>query len=66
MDGVQGRRQDDPAESLYLLISGRVRLVRQDPTGREPARLEGEVRSRRCCEAKPARLPLARDPGQGL
>ena len=36
-------RQDDPAESLYLLISGRVRLVRQDPTGREPARLDGEV-----------------------
>lgn len=37
------RRQGDPAASLYILISGRARLVRQDSLPNGGARVEDEV-----------------------
>ncbi len=36
-------RQGEPAESLYILISGRLRLLRADPDGRGPMVVEEEV-----------------------
>ena len=36
-------RQGDPAASLYILISGRARLVRQDSLPNGGARVEDEV-----------------------
>ena len=38
-------RQGEPAESLYILISGRLRLLRADPDGEGPMVVEEEVRS---------------------
>lgn len=37
-------RQGEPAESLYILISGRLRLLRADPGGEGPMVVEEEVR----------------------
>ena len=36
-------RQGEPAESLYILISGRLRLLRADPDGEGPMVVEEEV-----------------------
>ena len=38
-------RQGEPAESLYILISGRLRLLRADPDGEGPMVVEEEVGS---------------------
>ena len=37
------RRQGDAAESLYIIISGRLRLLREDPAARLPLTVEEEV-----------------------
>lgn len=42
-DSSCARRQGDPAASLYILISGRARLVRQEALPRGGARVEDEV-----------------------
>ncbi len=36
-------RQDEPASCLYVLISGRIRLIREDPGMRPRVRVEEEV-----------------------
>lgn len=36
-------RQDEPASCLYVLISGRIRLIREDPSMRPRVRVEEEV-----------------------
>lgn len=36
-------RQDEPASCLYVLISGRIRLIREDPAMRPRVRVEEEV-----------------------
>ncbi|KAK9814559.1 hypothetical protein WJX72_007850 [[Myrmecia] bisecta] len=36
-------RQGEPAQCLYIIISGRLRLVREEPTSRPPVRVEEEV-----------------------
>ena len=38
-----GCRQDEPASCLYVLISGRIRLIREDPGLRPRVRVEEEV-----------------------
>lgn len=39
----RGCRQGDAASSLFVVISGRLRLVRQDPSSKPPVRVEEEV-----------------------
>ena len=54
-------RQGEPAESLYILISGRLRLLRADPDGEGPMVVEEEVRNPSlacpavilCCHSRP-------------
>ena len=50
-------RQGEPAESLYILISGRLRLLRADPDGEGPMVVEEEVRPLLCriCRASASR-----------
>ena len=36
-------RQDEPASCLYVLISGRIRLIREDPGMRPRVRVEEEI-----------------------
>ena len=38
-------RQGEAAESLYIIISGRLRLLREDPAARLPVCVEEEVRN---------------------
>ena len=47
-------RQGDPAESLYILISGRLRLLRADPDGEGPMVVEEEVSSLLCSRRLPS------------
>ena len=52
----RGCRQGEVAESLYILISGRVRLLRADPDARVPIHVEEEVLDFRIPAPAPAWL----------